>query len=53
MFPENDVSSDESIKSDTESVDSNDLVWRRLVFMADGIKMPVLQALATLLVLYR
>ena len=47
MFPENDVSSDVSIESDMDSVD--DLVWRRLVFMADGIKKPVLQTLATLL----
>lgn len=53
MFPENDVSSDESIKSDTESVDSNDLVWRRLVFMADGDKTPVLEDLVSLLSLYK
>ena len=55
IFPENkdDVSSDESIKSDTDSVDSNDLVWREIVFLADGDKTPVLETLVSLLSLYK
>ena len=53
VFPKNDASSNVSIESDIESVDSNDLVWRWLVFMTGGIKKPVLQTLASLLLVYR
>ena len=57
VFPEkkdddDDSIDDESVESKYD-VDSNDLVWRRLVFMTDGNKKPVLQELVGLLFLYK
>ena len=57
VFPEkkdddNDSIDDESDESEYD-VDSSDLVWRRLVFITDGTKKPVLQELVCLLFLYK